>query len=182
AVRHLVVHTTAAAPIAAPAPRPTAKPTAKPTARPTTTQSSGVDDYPYRTDATNGFDPWGFTKRQCVSFAAWRLAQHGHALSNSRDNWGSAYTWDDTARRLGRTVTTHPVVGAIAQWNADESSPYYAPGSATANGHFTAGGYGHVAWVKSVYADGSVLVEQYNLGGSRAYSVMRVKAPRYLIL
>jgi len=35
--------------------------------------------------------------------------------------------------------------------------------------------------VKAVYADGSALVEQYNLSGDRAYSVMRVKAPRYLL-
>ena len=169
-----VVHTTAPAPIAKPAP--------KPASTSTTTQKSGVDDYPYRTDGTGGADPWGFTKRQCVSFVAWRLAQHGRALNNARDNWGSALNWDDTARRLGRGISTRPVVGAVAQWNAGESSPYYSPGSATANGHFAAGGYGHVGWVKAVYGDGSALIEQYNMGGSRSYSVMRVKAPRYLLL
>jgi surface antigen len=39
-----------------------------------------------------------------------------------------------------------------------------------------------VGWVKQVYADGSALVEQYNMGGDRSYSVMRVKAPRYLLI
>ena len=33
-----------------------------------------------------------------------------------------------------------------------------------------------------VYSDGSVKVEQYNVGGNRAYSVMRVKAPRYIYI
>ena len=146
-----------------------------------TAQPWGTDDYPYKNAVGNPTDQWGFTERQCVSFAAWRLAQHGHAINNS-DNWGSAYNWDDTARRLGDTVTSVARVGEIAQWNANESSPYYGPGSATANGSFIAGGYGHVAYVKYVYADGSALVEQYNMNDSRSYSVMRVKAPRYLVI
>ena len=33
-----------------------------------------------------------------------------------------------------------------------------------------------------VYSDGSVQVAQYNGDGSRSYSTMRVKAPRYLRL
>jgi surface antigen len=147
-----------------------------------TSQPWGTDDYPYRTQSDfYAIDKWGFTERQCVSFAAWRLAQHGRAINNS-DNWGSAYTWDDTAKRLGYTVTSRAHVGAVAQWNAHETGAYYSKGSATANGKFTAGGYGHVGWVKYVYADGSALVEQYNMGGDRSYSVMRVKAPRYLLI
>ncbi|MEO6204450.1 MAG: CHAP domain-containing protein [Mycobacteriales bacterium] len=186
-------------PIAKPATKPVAAPAAKPAPAPTATQPSAPkpaatvspapapkpaatagtatkvgDDYPYRTDTTNGSDPWGFTKRQCVSFAAFRLSQRGHTISNSQ-NWGSALNWDDTARRLGKTVTTTPRVGAIAQWNAGESSRY-------GNGTFTAGGYGHVAYVTAVYSDGSVLLEQYNLGGNRSYSTMRATAPRYLLL
>src|SRR5262249_7198319 len=145
-----------------------------------TAQPWGTDDYPYRSQSDfYAVDKWGFTERQCVSFAAWRLSQHGHTINNS-DNWGSAYSWDDTARRLGYTVTTTAHVGAVAQWNADEGGAYYGKGSATPNGTFTAGGYGHVGYVKYVYSDGSALVEQYNMGGNRAYSVMRVKAPRYI--
>jgi surface antigen len=147
-----------------------------------TAQPWGSDDYPYKTQSDfYATDRWGFTERQCVSFAAWRLAQHGHTINN-QDNWGSASTWDDTARRLGFAVASKARVGAIAQWNAHESGAYYGKGSATANGRFTAGGYGHVGWVKQVYSDGSALVEQYNMGGDRAYSVMRVKAPRYLVI
>jgi surface antigen len=145
-----------------------------------TKQPWGVDDYPYRNQTDYyAMDKWGFTERQCVSFAAWRLAQHGNTINN-KDNWGSAYTWDDTARRLGYRVTSTAHVGYIAQWNAHESGAYYGKGSSTPNGTFSAGGYGHVGWVKQVYADGSALVEQYNMGNSRSYSVMRVKAPRYL--
>jgi surface antigen len=151
----------------------------------TTSQSAqpwGTNDYPYKSQSDYyAIDKWGFTQRQCVSFAAWRLAQHGDTINN-QDNWGSAYSWDEAARRLGHVVTSKARVGAIAQWNAHESGAYYGKGATSPNGKFTAGGYGHVGWVKQVYADGSALVEQYNMGGDRSYSVMRVKAPRYIVL
>ena len=138
------------------------------------------DDYPWRTSTTNAADRWGFTQRQCVSFVAWREAQAGHPISNATQRWGSAVNWDNTARALGVWISTRPRVGAIAQWNAYERSAWYANGSSVANGSITAGGYGHVAWVKAVYADGSALIEQYNMFNNRSYSTMRVKAPRYL--
>ena len=138
------------------------------------------DDYPYRSYTSNVSDRWGFTQRQCVSFVAWREAQAGHPVSNYTQHWGSAVNWDNTARTLGVVISARPKVGAIAQWNAYERSAWYANGSSVANGTITAGGYGHVAWVKAVYADGSALIEQYNMFSSRSYSTMRVKAPRYL--
>ncbi|MCW2573037.1 MAG: hypothetical protein JWO88_3095 [Frankiales bacterium] len=138
------------------------------------------DDYPWRTSTTNAVDRWGFTQRQCVSFVAWREAQAGRPLSNAAQHWGSALSWDEAAARLGVRIGSRPVVGAIAQWNANERSAWYANGSTVANGTVTAGPYGHVAWVKAVYSDGSALIEQYNMFGNRSYSAMRVKAPRYL--
>lgn len=142
-------------------------------------QASG-DDYPYKNDQVSRSDRWGFTTRQCVSFAAWRLSQRGRAISNSGNAWGNASHWDDTARARGVTISTRAKVGAIAQWNAGERSTYYAPSGGT--GTITAGSYGHVAYVKGVYSDGSALVEQYNISGNRSYSTMRLKAPRYLYL
>lgn len=195
AVKPVVKHTVkrvAAKPVAKPTVRRTttvAKPVSQPVRRTSSTSATsqtsqpwGTNDYPYKSQSDfYAVDKWGFTQRQCVSFAAWRLAQHGDTINN-KDNWGSAYSWDDAARRLGKAVTSKARVGAVAQWNAHESGAYYGKGSATANGKFTAGGYGHVGWVKQVYSDGSALVEQYNMGGDRSYSVMRVKAPRYLVV
>lgn len=151
---------------------------------PGSAQASSGDDYPtaYRTQTNvNAVDKWGFTQRQCVSFVAWRLQEAGRPLSNSGNTWGSAYNWDTAAARLGKRVTRTPRVGAIAQWNAGERSPLYYR-SSTPNGSVTAGQYGHVAYVRAVYSDGSVLVEQYNISGNRSYSTMRLKAPRYLYL
>ncbi len=142
--------------------------------------SAAGDDYPYRTDTTRSADRWGFTKRQCVSFVAWRMEQRGHRLTNGTQKWGNALNWDETARRLGYGVGTRPVAGSIAQWNAGERSPYYTAGSATANGSMSAGSYGHVGYVRGVYSDGSVSVEQYNASGNRTYNIVRVRAPRYL--
>ncbi len=144
------------------------------------TPASASDNYAYRTDTTQGADPWGFTKRQCVSFAAFRLAQHGHPLRNSVQHWGSAYHWDDTARYFHYPVSSRPVVGAVAQWNSYERSAWYAYGSSRPNGTLTAGGYGHVAVVSRVYSDGSAQIEQYNMSGLRTWSTMHVRAPRYL--
>jgi surface antigen len=141
---------------------------------------AGGDDYPYRSNASNASDRWGFTVRQCVSFVAWREAQAGHAVNNATQHWGSAYNWDSTARSRGIWISTRPRVGAIAHWNENERSAWYANGSGTPNGTVTAGGYGHVAWVRAVYADGSALIEQYNMFSNRSYSTMRVRAPRYL--
>lgn len=140
-----------------------------------------ADSYPYAHAVGNAQDAWGFTERQCVSYAAWRLASAGSAISNT-DGWGSAYQWDDAARRLGRTVSSTPSVGSIAQWNAGESSLVFVGGSSTPNGRFTAGPYGHVGYVTAVFADGSVMVAQYNLRDDRSFSTMRMHAPRFLRL
>jgi surface antigen len=137
-----------------------------------------ADGYPWASDTSGGSDPWGFTKRQCVSYVAWRLAGAGRPVV-ARDGWGSALTWDDVAEQRGVAVGTTPHVGAVAQWNAGESSPLWVDGG---RGTWTAGSYGHVALVTQVYADGSVLVAQYNGTGERSFSTMRVRAPRYLSL
>jgi surface antigen len=147
----------------------------------TLTPASAVgDDYPWRTDTTGSADSWGFTKRQCVSFVAWRMAQRKHPLNNRTQRWGSALSWDETARRLGYGIGTKPVPGSIAHWNPGERAAWYARGSTKPNGWITAGLYGHVGYVQGVYPDGSVSVVQYNLSGTRSYSTTRVKAPRYL--
>jgi surface antigen len=143
---------------------------------PTTHVTTG---YPWASDMSGGNDPWGFTKRQCVSYVAWRLDRVGRPLY-SRQGWGSASGWDDVARRRGVTVTSRPKLGSVAQWNAGESSRLYVSGAS--RGTFVAGSYGHVAWVTEVYSDGSVQVAQYNGNGTRSYSSMRVFAPRFLRL
>jgi surface antigen len=152
---------------------------------PSTPARAYTDDYPWARSTTNSADSFGFTQRQCVSYAAWRLYKAGHRINNATRYggrtyyWGSAANWDNTATALHKTISRTPRVGAVAQWNSHERSAYYTGGGV---GTFQAGSQGHTAWVAGVYRDGSVLVRQYNLSGSRSYSQMRVKAPRYLFL
>jgi surface antigen len=120
--------------------------------------------------------------RQCVSWTAFKLAQRGAPLDNRRGAWGSAANWDDVARRLGHGIGGRPVVGSVAHWNAGERSAWFGKGARTANGFMHAGSAGHVGYVTGVHPDGSAVVQQYNGNGSRSYSVVRVRAPRYLYL
>jgi len=46
----------------------------------------------------------------------------------------------------------------------------------------SAGPAGHVGYVSAVYPDGTVQLEQYNMGGAGTFSSMRATAPRYLVL
>ena len=127
------------------------------------------DNYPamWRNAAQNSvYDTWGYPNRQCTSFVAWRIADTNRATLPVRP--GDADSWDD---QLGRyvPVDSTPAVGAIAQWNANESY-----------GGLGAGPLGHVAWVQAVHSDGSVTVEQYNLGSDGTYVQFRTRAPRYI--
>ena len=174
-------HRVAAKPAAVTGPATPSKPTSAPRASSAPRPVMRSDAYPYRSATTNAADPWGFTERQCVSYVAWRLDQAGHTLSNQADGWGSALNWDDVAATVGVGVGAQPLVGAVAHWNAGESSVLYLSGSPSPNARFAAGSYGHVAYVTAVYEDGSVQVAQYNAQGDRAHSSMRLRAPRYLV-
>lgn len=127
------------------------------------------DDYPaaWRNPAQNAvYDTWGYPNRQCTSFVAWRLSDRNRATMPVRP--GDAGGWDDAFAPYVPVDAT-PAVGAIAHWNPNESY-----------GGLGAGPIGHVAWVQAVHADGSVTVEQYNLGSDGTYSQFRTRAPRYI--
>jgi surface antigen len=102
-------------------------------------------------------DPWGFALRNCTSFVAWRLRETNgvddFASDMSGAHWGNAADWDEAARYLGYLVDDVPAVGAVAQTDA--------------------GSHGHVAWVSAV-SDGTVTVEEYNMGVAGGYDVRTV--------
>ena len=103
-----------------------------------------------------------FAYRNCTDWVAWRLNNtNGVAFHNhfGGRQWGNANTWDDTARALGYAVNSTPAVGAVAQTDA--------------------GGFGHVAWVRSVNAGGTVTVEDYNCAGTGVYAARTVAVGTY---
>lgn len=134
------------------------------------TSAAGSDDYPARLRSARQdsvIDPWGFPNRQCTSFVAWRLASaNGYRIAVPL---GDASMWDEQFAGYA-VVNTTAAVGAIAQWDANESG-----------GGLGAGPLGHVGWVSAVNADGTATVEQYNVGSDGNYLRMdRVRAPRYI--
>lgn len=110
------------------------------------------DDYPSDW-GYEGSDPWGYGKRWCTSFVAYRLHHINHfempRAIGYANNWGYA------ARNLGYRVDKTPAVGAVAWFDVGPYTPA-----------------GHVAWVAGI--DGNyVTIEEYNWKGSRAYHCRR---------
>ena len=146
-----------------------------------------LDAYPLAGERSLALDPWGFVVRQCTSYAAWYLNAHGvpfGLLTRGPGGEGlftSAGSWDDAAAAAGFPVRSTPAVGAIAQWDPRESSPAVPAGDGGPPVVETAGRYGHVAVVRAVHDDGSVVVSEYD-GGDGTYHVRTTRAPRYLYI
>jgi len=110
------------------------------------------DDYPFR--GMGGLSPLRYYAGECVDFVAWRLnrdagftgAPWAWTWSNLTPGGGSAVSWRSQWESHGWPVSGTPVAGAVALTD-----------------------YDHVAYVKEVYGDGSVLVEEYNYGNYHSY-------------
>lgn len=122
------------------------------------------DDYPsdLRSAARDALvDPWRFYNRECTSFVAWRInsanqVPFGNFMAGPNGlsgAFGNATTWAANATKIGYAVTSQPAVGSIAWWK-----------------------FGHVAWVAKVNGDGTVVIEEYNVGKDGAYHSRTVKA------
>ncbi len=88
----------------------------------------------------------------CTWYVYNKRAQIGRPVGSF---WGNAVTWASYARSSGYLVNNTPEVGAVLQ-----------------NG----GGYGHVAFVESVGADGSVTVSEMNYAGWNVVSTRTISA------
>lgn len=98
-------------------------------------------------------DNWGMYNRECVSYAAFKVAVSGRNMPY----WGgrgNANQWDENARAAGISVDGNPRVGDIAQTDT--------------------GPYGHVMYVEAVLPGGKVHVSQYNYGNNGEYSEMTI--------
>lgn len=108
---------------------------------------SGDNTYPWQADCPGKQDMYltsisgrgvGGYVCECVSYVGWKAYEaYGLYL-----NWGNAYSWDDVGRMFGYAVNNSPAAGTIGQVDG--------------------GAYGHVFWVESVNADGSINVTEYN--------------------
>jgi peptidoglycan hydrolase CwlO-like protein len=87
---------------------------------------------------SNKRDNLGYGCRQCVSFAAWKM---GQVTGLSPKGWGNAGMWPDAARNNGYTVSQTPRGNSLGVISGDP---------------------GHIVYVNSVDADGTLTIEQYN--------------------
>ena len=111
------------------------------------------DDYPFAGMGT-GLSVLGYYMGECTDFVAWRLnrdagstgAPFAWAWGNLTPGGGNASSWTSAWNNHGWPVSGVPVAGAVAVTE-----------------------YMHVAYVKEVLGDGSVLIEEYNYGNYHQY-------------
>ena len=96
---------------------------------------------------------WG-PGHNCVSYAAYRLAQTGVARPWP-DRIGNGIEWDDKARAAGVPVDKNPTVGSIAQWD-----------------NYGAGHVGYVEQVTASFID--VSEDNFASSGSGTSTVRRI--------
>lgn len=103
-------------------------------------------------------DDWGMYTRECVSYAAFKVQQ---AYGNM-PYWGgrgNAHQWDDNAIAAGIKVSSVPAAGTVGVIND--------------------GYYGHVGWVESVNADGTINISHFNINWSGDYAEWYNLRPTY---
>lgn len=96
----------------------------------------------------DGTDPYGYYCGQCVSYTAWKLMKMGITAKW----WGDAKMWPANARAEGWSTGSEPRANSV--------------------GVIMSGYWGHVVWVDSVNADGTINISQYNYHARGAYSEM----------
>lgn len=124
---------------------------------------AGGDDYPFA--GQGGLSPLRYYAGECVDFVAWRLNRDAGSTSapfrwtwaNLTPGGGSATNWTSAWYAAGRTVSNVPISGSVAV------TDYY-----------------HVAYVRDVYADGTILVEEYNYGNYHQYGTRVIPASSVL--
>ena len=86
-------------------------------------------------------DSWGLYNRECVSYAAWKVASTGRFVPHF-GGAGNANQWPSTTARYGIANGSTPKAGSVAIQYV--------------------GVYGHAMYVEAVNSDGTITVSDYN--------------------
>jgi len=127
-------------------------------------QGCGGDGYPYCGSQDSYSDPWDLYNRECVSYAAWRIAGHYGRQVQPFSGSGNAYQWPGSAAGATRVYDPQPgdaVVLPIVYGLAP---------------------VGHLMVVESPPSNGWVHVSQYNFYGTGEYSEMDIKTSGVIFL
>ncbi len=106
----------------------------------------GYNSYPYAANCPQDNVKYlvvGGYVCQCTSYAGWKAQEFWGIYISA---WGDAKSWGSTAKRLGYVVDSNPAPHTIA--------------------YSTAGIYGHVMWVESINANGTINLTEYNNASS----------------
>lgn len=109
---------------------------------------SGYNSYPYAANCPQDNVEYivvGGYVCQCTSYAGWKVQEYWGVYISS---WGDARSWGDSAARRGYVVNNIPAPHTVA--------------------YSTFGIYGHVMWVESVNANGTINLTEYNNPSSSA--------------
>ena len=98
---------------------------------------------------------WGFAFGNCTRYAFNRRIQMGRRMDGIR---GHASQWAASAQAAGYLVNNTPAVGAILQTS------------------FGWGGFGHVAIVEVVNADGSIIISEMNHHGCGGFNIVNFRS------
>ncbi len=106
-------------------------------------------DYPFIDGPLDyGVDPWGLYYRECVSYAAWKVASTNRFVPHFGGR-GNANEWPSTVAKFGIKNGKEPRKGSVAMQDI--------------------GVYGHVMYVEEVHEDNSITVSDYNLAWDGLY-------------
>lgn len=112
---------------------------------------AGGGGYPFVQGGLDyGVDPWGLYYRECVSYAAWKVASTGRFVPHFGGR-GNANQWPSTVAAYGIQSGSAPRAGSVAMMRV--------------------GYYGHVMYVESVNGDGTITVSDYNLNWDGNYRI-----------
>lgn len=106
----------------------------------------GYNSYPWRDRCPQdnvGYIVVGGYVCQCTSYAGWKAQEYYGIYISS---WGDAKSWGYSAERQGYVVDSTPAPHTIA--------------------YSTSGIYGHVMWVESINANGTINLTEYNNSAS----------------
>lgn len=124
------------------------------------------DDYPWFSELSNNqggqLSPLNYFYRECVDFVAWRLnrdagtttAPFAYVWSDLTPGGGNGSQWKSAWKSHGWPTSSTPVVGSVAYFGSEN----------------------HVAYVKAVNADGTVLLEEYNWQNDHLYGQRTIAA------
>ena len=102
----------------------------------------------------NNWETGGYAYRNCTDWVAYRIGKVDGKYVPS--GLGNANSWDNRASIYGISTGSEPRAGAAAVSNV--------------------GYYGHVMYVESVNANGSIVISEYNGNGMGKYSLKTISA------